>query len=108
MEARKIRNSAIELLKLFAMFLIILSHSMPKYDQTLVGYVDIVHATDNIQNLVLIVFNYLGQLGNAIFVICSSWFLIGGDKTQKGYKNCYRYVDDFGNFSNYLCNCFGL
>lgn len=47
------------------------------------GYiVDISHATTNIQHLILVCFRTFGPLGNSIFFVCSTWFLLG--------SNCYK------------------
>lgn len=37
-------------------------------------------ATTNIQELVAVIFAYFGQIGNAVFIVCSAWFLIDDDK----------------------------
>ena len=74
----KKRNSSIELLKVFAIIIIIISHSVPygasysNYD----GFIDINVASSNINVVLLAIIRYFGQIGNAIFIICSSWFLV--------------------------------
>ena len=80
------RNSSIELLKIFAIIMIVFSHAMAawpagdKYPYTVIQqggqYIDIWAATDNIQIIVTMIMKYLGQLGNVIFVSCSAWFLV--------------------------------
>lgn len=85
------RDSGIELLKIAAIFLIILSHvvqtlrsvnhSIPYQDYVL----DLSMATTNIQHVILTLFSYFGALGNNIFFVCSAWFLLrsSGCKKQK-------------------------
>ena len=36
----------------------------------------------NISNLLILIFRYFGPLGNAIFFICSAWFLIDNDRAD--------------------------
>lgn len=81
MEKIKIRESGIELLKIIAIFLIIISHVVQSYS----------NANDSILNntildfkyLIIIMMRHLGVLGNLIFIICTSWFLIGSKKDNK-------------------------
>lgn len=76
------RNSGIELLKIFAILLIILSHVTLTLGSknVLIEYqdyaLDLGIATTNPQQLVLVILEYSGMLGNAIFFICSAWFLL--------------------------------
>ena len=90
MEAKKDRKSGIELVKIIAIFLIIISH----VTQTLItgtqfnnlqfndGYYNVT-ATTNINVFVLMIFRYLGALGNLIFIISSSYFLSNIEKSNK-------------------------
>lgn len=90
MEAKKDRKSGIELVKIIAIFLIIISH----VTQTLMtgtqfnnlqfndGYYNVT-ATTNINVFVLMIFRYLGGLGNLIFIISSSYFLSNIEKSNK-------------------------
>lgn len=84
---RKTRNSSIELLKIVAIFLIVVSH----VSQTLIDnntyvpwndYLIPTTATTDISKLIVLIFRYLGPLGNAIFFICSAWFLIDNNKVN--------------------------
>lgn len=80
------RESGIELLKIFAMLMIICSHSIP-YSESLrsvygEAFIDITCATTNISDFIMIIFKYLGQLGNAVFVICSAWFLTNSKRVK--------------------------
>ncbi|MGN1303819.1 MAG: acyltransferase [Oscillospiraceae bacterium] len=73
---KKIRESNIELLRIIAMFLIVLSHCIP-FNLSLSSpyYIDVRQCSESISNIVLALFSYSGQIGNAIFLICSCWFL---------------------------------
>lgn len=83
----KNRESGIELVKIIAIFLIIISH----VTQTLFnemffnklqfndGYYDMA-ATTNTDVFVLMIFRYFGALGNLIFIISSSYFLSNIEK----------------------------
>ncbi len=81
---RKEKNSNIELLKIFAIFLIILSHTVSygEYFVSASSYIDLGMASTNINNLLLLFFRYCGQIGNLIFVISSSFFLIHSKKAR--------------------------
>ena len=90
MEVKKDRKSEIELVKIIAIFLIIISH----VSQTLFngqcfnnlqfndGYYNVA-ATTNINVFVLMIFQYFGNLGNLIFIIASSYFLSNIEKSDK-------------------------
>ena len=69
--SKKTRNSTIELLKIIAMFMIALSHS---------AQIDEMFNT-HIENIAFI--RQLGQIGNAIFIVCSAYFLVDSDKNKK-------------------------
>ena len=76
----KERNSSIELLKLIAILLIGINHvvmSIPSDYGFVIG-----EATCNSHVFVLTVFRHFGAIGNVIFMICSSWFLIESDKVK--------------------------
>ena len=73
----KKRNSSIELLKIIAIILIIIQHSCPVYGNVSGGgYINIKYATTNIQQLIISILSCLGEIGNIIFIMCSSWFLL--------------------------------
>lgn len=88
-ESKKIRDSSIELLKIFAVFIIIINHVV----QTLTsknpeiaysGYVvNISVATTNVQNIILLIFRHFGVWGNSLFFICSAWFLLKSKSCKK-------------------------
>lgn len=81
MTKSKQRKSGIELLKVFAIILIIISH----VNQTL-GSESLYYSTDYLydykmassstQSLILVWANSYGSQGNLIFFICSAWFLL--------------------------------
>lgn len=90
MEKDKVRESGIELLKIISIFLIVISHVCQSlYNQYFFeyglsnGFLDLNEVTTNFQTLVLVFFRHFGALGNMIFIICSSWFLIGKKKVNK-------------------------
>ncbi len=76
------RNSGIELLKLFAILLIISSHVF----QTVTDFeaaapaaaVPLYRATCDPQRFFAALFGYHGALGNHIFFLCSAWFFLDG------------------------------
>lgn len=76
------RNSNLELLKIIAILFIIISHTMPFYyiPKDIMGHIDINIVTRDIQTLILIILRYLGQIGNMIFIFCSSYFFIDNNK----------------------------
>lgn len=83
------RKSGIELLKIIAIILIVISHVVQTLssDNSYISYSDYVLnlsvATTNIQHFILILFRYFGVWGNAIFFVCSAWFLLGSSKFNK-------------------------
>ena len=70
------RNSNIELLKIIAIFFIVLCHSLPLYKYAgvdeLAGYWDLTGSISNINQVFLIFFSHLGQIGNALFIVSSA------------------------------------
>lgn len=75
---RQTRDSGIELLKIFAIFVIVLSHTVQtliskNMDLSFNGYViDVSNATMNIDAILLQIFIHFGVWGNSIFFICSA------------------------------------
>lgn len=90
MEKKKERESGIELLKIIAIFFIVISH----VTQTLTtkekftnlgftnGFIELTPTTDT-QYFILMLMRHLGALANVIFVVCSSWFLVENKKDNK-------------------------
>lgn len=92
----KHRNSSIELLKIIALFLCVLCHSLPlyklEYTQALSGYLNLSSSTSEIQPFLLTVFSHLGQVGNAVFLVASAYFLQNSSKVKK--EKIIQYVLD--------------
>ena len=96
------RKSGIELLKIIAIFLIVLTHTIDtlhgwgQVDSSLLGdwVIEFSKPGSGVTNLILSILYYGGQLGNVIFIVCSSWFLL--DKTTSNKKKLLRiFVDVF-------------
>lgn len=84
MEAKTKRNSSIELMKVIAIIMVILSHSMPDGDGTLgASYIDIDTVTTNWQLLLAGLFKNMGQIGNDIFLVASCWFLVDSKQAKR-------------------------
>ena len=76
------RNSNVELLKLFAILGIIIYHLSAPYTYTSSG-LDLNLSTLDLHIWVLQFFRYFGQIGNAIFIFCSGYYLIVLDFSLK-------------------------
>ncbi len=74
----RLRESGIELLKIFGILLVVLSHVV----QTLGNYVNINYASKSPTILALGVIRLSGNLGNIIFFFCSAWFLVDSKETN--------------------------
>jgi hypothetical protein len=96
MENQKVeRSSGIELLKIFAIVIIIFSHAMPSGDSSIAPYyMDLSLATKSIQRMLIVLFKYGGQLGNDIFIVSSAWFLLES-KRMNIKKVMYLITDCF-------------
>ena len=87
---KKERESGIELYKVIAIFLIVLSHVIqtltePNY---VLGigegtFINIATATTDLNVLLLALFRICGALGNNMFFICSAWFLVNSNALFK-------------------------
>lgn len=86
------RESGIELLKIVAMFIIVISHVTQSIGRDMSSYgvaddylINLTHSTTDISQLLLSFFRYFGGLGNSLFFVCSAWFLADSKKinTQK-------------------------
>ena len=89
------RNSSIELLKIFGMFLIVLSHAIPLWwVANPTNSINLYRVIENNQQFILLIFKYLGQVGNLIFIVSSAYFLIDSKKV-KLQKIMYICVDSF-------------
>ncbi len=79
------RKSGVDLLKIIAMFLVVLSHVTGTMCSQSFGYpeeyvINITDSTTNMQNLVLSWISYSGSLGNLCFFTCTAWFLLDSKK----------------------------
>ncbi len=87
------RDSSIELLKIIAIILVVVSHVIQTLREAnpYISYndyiIDLSVATTNSRNFILTLFSYFGVLGNTIFFICSSWFLLHSSKYKK--QKCF-------------------
>lgn len=72
------RQSGIELLKVVAIFMIILAHAVQSLESARIGFLDLSVSTHDPQYLCLFFLRGLGQLGNLMFLIPSIWFLSNG------------------------------
>ena len=84
------RQSGVELLKIAAILLIVISHVTQTLfsPNTYVGFQDYIYeigkSTGNIQEIIINYFYYFGMTyGNTIFFVCSAWFLVGKKTTPK-------------------------
>jgi len=84
------RNSSIEMLKIFALALIIVGHVVQTLGTRYNAYVsfsdysiNLTEATNNFQYLLLSMLRYCGGLGNTIFFICSAWFFLDNNAVNK-------------------------
>lgn len=78
------RNSSIELVKLAAILLIVISHSLPY--GFVEGYncvIDLGKTTTDLQYIIMGFFHNMGQIGNDIFLMCSVWFLLDDNIINK-------------------------
>ncbi len=95
MREKKVRNSSIELMKVIAIIMIILSHSMPDGDGSLgASYIDIDTVTTNWQLLVAGLFKNMGQIGNDMFLAASCWFIVDSKKVD-GKKVSHLFADSW-------------
>lgn len=82
------RKSGVELLKIFAIILIIVSHITQSLhsENNYVRYsdyiVNIASATNNIQLIILQFMRHFGMIGNTIFFVCSAWFLLSSNRVN--------------------------
>lgn len=85
----KNRKSGIELLKIFAIIFIIISHITASVSSNTYAlnadsycYINLINSTKNIQYIILAMFRNFGTLGNDIFFVCSAWFLLDNDNIK--------------------------
>lgn len=97
----KIRESGIELLKIIAIFLIVISHTNQTLTQASLYISKYTNSFFNIndyslsfQMITLQILSYFGNFGNCIFFVCSAWFLCDSNKT-KSSKIIHMIIDVF-------------
>lgn len=81
----KIRKSGVELLKIFGILLVVLSHVEQTLCTQFDGFsykLDIETPTSSVIVFIIAILRYSGVLGNSIFFICSAWFLLDSNKTN--------------------------
>ena len=86
MEMNKIeRESGVELLKIVAIFIIVLAHMTQCLSRSdaYAFFIDLNQASMNPISLVLNFFRPLGAFGNDLFFICSAWFLCDKKNIQR-------------------------
>lgn len=109
---KKERNSGIELLKIIAIVLIVISHVVYtlKTVNPYISYngyvVDLSIATADIWKFILAIFSYFGALGNSIFFICSAWFLLRSSKYNK--QKWFFMLCEIWFASNWYLTCYLL
>ena len=84
------RNSNIELLKIIAMLMIVISHLAQSYGTLHINlpvaqeyFYNLEIASTNINNIIMLLLRSLGAVGNDIFFICTAWFLVDSQKSNK-------------------------
>ncbi len=71
------RMSGVELLRIIAICMIVASHCLPYYgNSNELYYVNLNVATNSINVFLMIMIKYLGQIGNCIFIVIASYFLL--------------------------------
>lgn len=86
------RNSGIEILKIISIILIIMSHSVPFYGPDSSFYINLNEASTSYVDIMFIVIRYMGQLGNVVFIICSSYYLL--NKTSWNFSKIFKIIID--------------
>lgn len=86
------RESSIELLKIFSMFLIVIGHVAQTVVYLKLEDFPVNSATTDIKSFIMAFLIHLGGLGNCIFIICSAWFLV--DKNKIYTKKCLQIILD--------------
>ena len=76
MMSKNERNSSFELVKIIAIICIVFCHSIPA------ERIEYHFATSDPWLFTVMMFRQLGSVGNAIFMVASTWFLVNSDKTE--------------------------
>ncbi len=83
------RESNIELLKIIAVFIIVLCHTGISMTYSASGFseaewfYDVNSLPNSVEKIALTFFNYCGYIGNSIFFVCSAWFLLEKKQNRK-------------------------
>lgn len=84
-----VRNSSVELVKILAMFMIVISHVAqtlgsphPELSYPAEIFFDSMHSARDFQHFVILIFRHFGSFGNNLFFISSAWFLCGSKKSR--------------------------
>ena len=83
------RDSGIELLKIFAIFVIVISHVVQTLtsENLYIPYqdyvIDITKATTDFRYIILLILRHFSVWGNSLFFICSGWFLLKATAYKK-------------------------
>lgn len=92
------RNSGVELLKVIAVFVIVISHVV-QWLSTDYGFgtfsdyvIELGCSTNDATTLILTFMRYFGGLGNDIFFICTAWFMV--DKKPRSHKRIFSMIAD--------------
>ncbi len=86
---RSKRDSGIELYKIIAIAMIVISHVVHTIHagNAFVPYsdyiIDLTRSTKNVQLFILVVMRYFGCFGNNMFFVCSAWFFLGSNEFKK-------------------------
>ncbi|MCM1326104.1 MAG: hypothetical protein NC094_09675 [Bacteroidales bacterium] len=83
---KSVRNSGIEVKKIVAIVLIVISHVSARIDGENFYGKDVLSlsmATNNTQQFLVAYFRYFGTLGNYIFMACSAYVLVDSKKVDK-------------------------
>ena len=82
----KVRNSGIELLKIFSMIIIVSCHVVQTLTYQKINGTPLFDFTMSGQSITITTISallYNGAIGNCIFFACSAWFLIDSHKVNK-------------------------
>ena len=93
MKKKVSRDSGIEFLKILAIIIIVTSHVVQTLCSGNQPYsIDITKATTNLQYIILLIFRHFGGWGNALFFVCSAWFLLKSNTVNKK-KWLFMYIE---------------
>lgn len=93
-----VRNSGVELLRIIAILLICISHAVQTSEQ----FLD--YSSLSFGIILLKILRYSGQIGNILFVICSSWFLLDSKKMK--HEKALKILMDSTLISIFIFLCF--